>query len=123
MANILVVEDDRHISELVKRNLTLVGHTCTCCYDGLSGLETLQGQSFDLILLDVMMSEMDGLETLRHIRKIYRTPVVLMTANKTLDASVDFAELGCDDYITKPFLPILLKEVVYNMTERTRIGK
>ena len=49
MANILVVEDDRHISELVKRNLSLVGHTCTCVYDGLSGLDILEKQSFDLI--------------------------------------------------------------------------
>ena len=56
------------------------------------------------------MPDMDGLETLRHIRKVYSTPVVLMTGNKTLDTSTDFAELGCNDYITKPFLPLLIKE-------------
>lgn len=90
---------------------------------GQEALKALNHQDFDLIMLDVMMPEMDGLETLRHIRKIYNTPVVLMTGNKTLDTSTDFAELGCNDYITKPFLPLLIKEVVYNMTERTIVGK
>lgn len=90
---------------------------------GSDALKALNKQRFDLILLDVMMPEMDGLETLRHIRKIYNIPVVLMTGNKTLDASSDFAELGCNDYITKPFLPLLIKEVVHNMTERTKINQ
>lgn len=90
---------------------------------GKEALKELNRQSYDLIMLDVMMPEMDGLETLRHIRKIYNIPVVLMTGNKTLDTSAGFAELGCNDYITKPFLPLLIKEVVHNITERTTIGK
>ena len=73
-------------------------------------------------MLDVKMPEMDGLETLKHIRKDFDTPVVLMTGDKTLEASTEFAALGCDDYITKPFLPLLIKEVVHNMTERTTIS-
>ena len=88
---------------------------------GREALEMLEQQSFDLILLDVKMPDMDGLETLREIRKKYRTPVVLMTSDKTLDTSTEFGELGCDDYITKPFLPLLIKEVVHNMTERIDI--
>lgn len=88
---------------------------------GREALLMLEQQSFDLILLDVKMPEMDGLETLRCIREKSQTPVVLMTSDKTLGASAEFAELGCDDYITKPFLPILIKEVVHNMTERTAI--
>ena len=88
---------------------------------GREALEILEQQSFDLILLDVKMPDMDGLETLRRIRKKYRTPVVLMTSDKTLDTSMEFEELGCDDYITKPFLPLLIQEVVHNMTERIDI--
>ena len=84
-------------------------------------LEIIEQQTFDLILLDVNMPEMDGLETLRLIRKKYQTPVVLMTADKTLDTSTEYGELGCDDFITKPFLPLLLKEIIHNMTERTNI--
>ena len=84
-------------------------------------LELMSKQHFDLILLDVIMPEMDGLETLRCIRENYNTPVVLMTGDKTLEASIEFAELGCDDYITKPVLPLLMKEIIHNMTERTNL--
>ena len=88
---------------------------------GREALKMLEQQSFDLILLDVKMPDMDGLETLKEIRKKYQTPVVLMTSDKSLDTSTEFEELGCDDYITKPFLPLLIKEVVHNMTERIDI--
>ena len=95
-------------------------HIVSAC-SGREGLEILERESFDLILLDVKMPEMDGLETLRRIRKKYDTPVVLMTGDRTLDASTEFETLGCDDFITKPFLPLLIKEIVHNMTERTNI--
>lgn len=88
---------------------------------GNEALGILEKEDFDLILLDVMMPEMDGLETLRRIREKYDTPVVLMTADKSLDTSTEFNALGCDDFVTKPFLPLLIKEVVHNMTERTSI--
>lgn len=86
---------------------------------GRQALELLEQQSFDLILLDVKMPDMDGLETLRKIREKYRVPVVLMTSDKTLEAATEFAELGCDDFITKPVLPLLIKEIVHTMTERS----
>ena len=88
---------------------------------GREALDILKTESFDLILLDIKMPEMNGLETLKHIREKITTPVILMTSDKTLDISTDFADYGCDDYITKPFLPLIVKEVVHNMTERTRI--
>lgn len=84
---------------------------------GKAALEILGDQVFDLILLDVKMPEIDGLETLKLIREKYQTPVVLMTSDKTLNISAEFAELGCDDYITKPFLPLLIKEVIHTMSE------
>lgn len=74
-----------------------------------------------MILLDYMMPEMDGFETLKKIREKYDTPVVLMTSDRTLVTSNEFAKLGCDDYITKPFLPLMIKEVIHNMTERTEM--
>lgn len=88
---------------------------------GKDALRALARQSYDLILLDVKMPEMDGFETLKAIREQYDTPVVLMTADKDLETAAAFADLGCDDYITKPFLPLLIKEVIHNMTERTNI--
>ena len=84
-------------------------------------MEIIENEEVDLILLDINMPEMDGLETLRRIRRKYQTPVVLLTSDKTLSMTVEFTELGCDDYVTKPFLPQLLKEVIHNMTERTNL--
>ena len=100
MANILIVEDDRHISELVKRNLSLVGHTCTCCYDGLSGLEVLQEQLYDLILLDVMLPGVSGFD---FITQVSGTPIIFVTAKGELDDRLKGLTLGAEDYIVKPF--------------------
>ena len=88
---------------------------------GREALEVLEKETFDLLMLDVQMPGMDGLETLRLIREKYQTPVILMTGDKTLAEAREFAELACDDYITKPILPILVKEVVHHMTERTTL--
>jgi len=100
MANILVVEDDRHISELVKLNLTLVGHTCSCCYDGLHGLEMIQKQSFDLILLDVMLPGVSGFD---FITQVSGTPIIFVTAKGELEDRLKGLTLGAEDYIVKPF--------------------
>jgi len=86
---------------------------------GREALKLLEQQPFDLILLDVKMPEMDGIETLRKIREICQTPVVFMTSERTLDISTQFSNAGCDEYITKPFTPILVKEIIYNVTNKT----
>lgn len=88
-------------------------------YSGREALEIVEQQPIDLILLDVRMPDMDGLETLRRIREKHQTPVAFITADKNIDTFNEFAALGCDDYITKPFPPLLLREIVHNMTERT----
>lgn len=100
MANILIVEDDLHISELVKRNLALVGHTCTCCFDGLSGLEALQEKNFDLILLDVMLPGVSGFD---FITRVSDTPIIFVTAKGELEDRLKGLTLGAEDYIVKPF--------------------
>ena len=83
---------------------------------GKEALDILDKQHIDLVLLDVKMPEMDGFEVLRLIREKYQMPVVFMTSDKTLDISAEYNQYTCDDYITKPFLPIMVKEIVYNMT-------
>lgn len=90
-------------------------------YSGQQGIEIMQNEHIDLILLDVNMPGMNGLETLKKIRMRFDTPVVLLTGDKNLGVAEDFANLGCDDYITKPFLPLLIKEVIHNMTERINL--
>lgn len=119
---ILAVDDEKFnhkVIESIMRDEPM--YEIVCAKSGKEALKLLSKQEFNLILLDVMMPDMDGIEVLREIRKKYSTPVVLMTADKTLDTSTEFAAYGCDDYITKPFLPLLLKEVIHNMTERTTI--
>ncbi|MBQ3162049.1 MAG: response regulator [Oscillospiraceae bacterium] len=119
---ILTVDDERINHKLIERIMSdePMYEIISVC-SGKEALEVLDIQHFDLIMLDLMMPDMDGLETLREIRKKHQTPVVLMTGDKNLAMSTEFAALGCDDYVTKPFLPLLIKEVIYNMTERTTI--
>lgn len=120
--SILVVDDDSINIKLIKGIMREEPiYEIVSATSGKEALEILNQRTFDLILLDVKMPEMDGLEVLQIIREKSATPVVLMTGDKTLVSSTEFAKLGCDEYITKPFLPILIKEVIHNMTERTNI--
>lgn len=100
MAKILVVEDDRHINELIRRSLKLAGHECTCCFDGKQALELIAGQQHDLILLDVMLSGISGFDL---ISKIKDTPVIFVTAKGELEDKLLGLSLGAEDYIVKPF--------------------
>ncbi len=116
---ILVVDDDTSSSGILKQIMSDEPmYELVCVKSGKEALDVLAKQSYDLVILDVLMPGMDGLETLKRIRGKYEMPVVLMTSDITMDIS----EYGCDDFITKPFLPLLVKEVVHNMTERTSIN-
>lgn len=115
---ILIVDDEPMNHRIIEHIIKEEGmYQIISAEGGREALDILQKEKVDVIMLDVVMPDMDGLETLRRIREKYQTPVVLMTADKTLDTSTEFAELGCDDYVTKPFLPLLIKEVIYNMTK------
>ena len=121
---ILTVDDEAINNKIITHIMSdESGYEVVSAGGGKEALNILENQAFDLILLDVKMPEMDGMETLKLIREKYQTPVVLMTGDKTLDLSTGFSQYGCDDYITKPFLPLLVKEVVHNMTKRTDIDK
>lgn len=115
---ILSVDDDEMNNMIIKRIMRDEPmYEIVSANSGKEALELLSTQSFDLILLDAMMPEMSGYETMQRIREKYRTSVVLMTSDK----SNDFAEFGCDDYITKPVLPLLVREIVHTMTERIKM--
>jgi len=115
---ILIVDDEPMNHRIIEHIIKEEGmYQIISAEGGREALDILEKEKVDVIMLDVVMPDMDGLETLRRIREKYQTPVVLMTADKTLDTSTEFAELGCDDYVTKPFLPLLIKEVIYNMTK------
>lgn len=100
MAKILVVEDDRHINELIRRNLKLAGHECVCCFDREQAAQKISESQYDLILLDVMLSGMSGFTL---IEKVQGTPVIFVTAKGELKDKLLGLSLGAEDYIVKPF--------------------
>lgn len=99
---VLIVEDDEAIANLVKFNLTVEGFQCICAFDGKTGADYIENGSFDLILLDIMLPEIDGYELLEYVKPL-GTPVIFLTAKSGLDDRIMGLKLGADDYITKPF--------------------
>lgn len=100
MAEILVVDDEEAINKLIKSNLTLIGHHCTQAYDGREALEKLRGQTYDLVILDVMLPYQSGFEVMRQIKD---TPVIFLTAKDRLEDKLEGLTSGAEDYIVKPF--------------------
>lgn len=104
---ILIVEDDLHISNIIKMNLNLVNYETDEVYNGLAALEAIQQERFDLILLDVMIPQLDGFELMKKIQP-YGIPVIFLTAKNALFDKVNGLKLGADDYMVKPFEAIEL---------------
>lgn len=103
MNRILIVDDDEDISELISVVLEREGYETNVKYDGLSALKEIENNSYDLILLDIMMSGLSGTELCNKIRDKVNCPIIFVTAkNSLVDKMVGF-EIGADDYITKPF--------------------
>lgn len=102
MQRILIVEDEEAIANLIKVNLTAEGYRCICAYDGKEGADYIEKETFDLILLDIMLPEINGYELLEYV-KPFGTPVIFLTAKGGVNDRIKGLKLGADDYITKPF--------------------
>ncbi|ABV61903.1 MULTISPECIES: response regulator transcription factor [Bacillus] len=101
---ILVVEDEKKIARVLSLELQYEGYEVTVKETGIDGLQALEEESFDLVLLDVMLPELSGLEVLRRVRKTNTaTPIMLITARDSVPDKVSGLDLGANDYITKPF--------------------
>src|SRR5581483_10393988 len=100
---ILVVEDDRSLNKVLKYNLESEGYRVVACADGAAGLELLRKEKPDLVILDLMLPKVDGLEFCKTARKNTRTPILMLTARKSEVDRVLGLEMGADDYVTKPF--------------------
>jgi len=106
---VLVVDDERLLVKGIRFNLEHEGYEVDECYDGAAAVAKAAETQYDLILLDVMMPEMDGLEACMHIRKTSDVPIIMLTAkDEDTDKLLGF-EYGADDYITKPFNILELK--------------
>jgi two-component system, OmpR family, response regulator len=101
--SILIIEDERKIARLIQLELEHEGYETEAASTGFSGLEAFKRGQWDLVLLDVMLPELSGMEVLRRIRSISKTPVILLTARDSLPDKVSGLDLGANDYITKPF--------------------
>ena len=102
-ANILIVEDEEKIARFVELELGYEGYTTTKAFDGRTGLELAESGRFDLVLLDIMLPKLSGMEVLRRLRRTSSVPVIMLTARDSVMDKVSGLDSGASDYITKPF--------------------
>ncbi len=102
MVRILIVDDERPIATLIKMSLTKAGYNCVCVYDGLAAADLLEKETFDLILLDIMLPGATGFELMDYIRPL-GVPVIFLTAKGDISDRVHGLKIGAEDYIVKPF--------------------
>ena len=102
MVRILAVDDERPIAELLRLSLTRAGYECVCAYDGLEAANRIEKESFDLILLDIMLPGIDGFELMDYIRST-GIPVIFLTAKNAVSDRVKGLRMGAEDYMVKPF--------------------
>src|SRR5690606_30377736 len=104
MMNILIIEDDTRIAELIQRGLQEQGFVPTLAYDGLSGKKLALQNDYNLIITDIILPKMDGLDLCKQIRENKpATPIIMLTALGTTDDKVEGFDAGADDYLVKPF--------------------
>lgn len=112
MVKILVVEDDLDIQELLQNFLQEAGYEITLAQDGVEALRIFSSEPFDLILLDIMLSKIDGFGVCEVIRQRSQVPIIMLTALNGEEEQIKGLDLQVDDYITKPFsLPILIRKI------------
>jgi DNA-binding response OmpR family regulator len=119
-AFVLVAEDDPKQAELVRRYLRREDHSVLVVGDGREAIDHIRTRRPDLVILDVMMPELDGLDVLRAVRRDFDVPVLVVTARSTAEDKLAGFDLGADDYLTKPYDPRELMARVRSLLRRAR---
>ena len=117
MQKIGIIEDEKNISDMIKYNLEKEGYQVFTAYDGTEGLALVEKESLDLLLLDIMLPHIDGLEICKRVRQKMETPIIIISAKADEFDKVLALELGADDYVTKPFS---MREVMARIKARLR---
>jgi two-component system KDP operon response regulator KdpE len=124
---ILVVDDEPRMIRFIRMNLDLEGYRVSEALDGMEALQKVRDELPDLVVLDVMMPQMDGFETLERIREISTVPVIMLTVKAEEEDKIRGLELGADDYVVKPFSPPELSSRIRALLRRvempTPVGK
>lgn len=122
-ATILIVDDEKNILLTLKRSLELEGYACEVAGGGRDALEALTAKPVDLVLMDVKMPDMDGLEALRRIREARPVPVIMMSGHGTIETAVKATQLGARDFLEKPIARERLLVAVRNALEHVRLSQ
>ena len=117
MQRIGIIEDEKNISDMIKYNLEKDGYEVYTAYDGQEGLELIEKQELDLLLLDIMLPNVDGLDVCKRVRQKMEIPIIIISAKADEFDKVLALELGADDYVTKPFS---MREVMARIKARLR---
>ena len=117
--SILVIEDEKKIARFLELELKHEGYSVHCEYNGRDGLEKALSGSFDLILLDILLPGLNGVEVCRRIRQKSRIPIIMLTAKDDTTDVVMGLDTGADDYMTKPFAIEELLARIRNCTQKT----
>lgn len=119
LVRILLVEDERRLSAVIKKGLLEHGFVVDSAYDGEEGQFLAETEEYDLIILDIMLPKLDGLTVCRNLRgKSIKTPILMLTAKTTINDKVVGLDTGADDYLTKPFSFLELRSRVHALIRR-----
>ena len=114
---ILIVEDEKQMSTFIEMELTHEGYEVDTAYDGREGLEKVENKEYDLILLDIMIPSLNGIEVCRRIRQFSNVPIIMLTAKSDIPDKVLGLDVGANDYLTKPFA---IEELLARIRVHTR---
>jgi two-component system, OmpR family, phosphate regulon response regulator OmpR len=117
---LLIIDDDARLAAMVSDYLTAAGYDVDCCFTGREGIAALERESFDAIILDVMLPDIDGLEVCRKIRMRSQVPILMLTARGDEIDRIVGLEIGADDYLAKPFSPRELQARMRSILRRGR---